>query len=170
MFLKSLWKRRERETLGLISFCFLHLIFSNSNPKWRQSHPSWSFRRVELHEQIMQFPKLLRARNPMVMASRGAATLCALGSVGLTCRYSASFENPRHMWPFQGLQNDPMLGVKWSMSPLLPWVHANKLGIFIPPLMSRALSSKSSTFCFDQPFACRSQLCNEGVGRKISSF
>lgn len=60
----------------------------------------------------MQSPKLIRARDPMIMALRGAETLCASRSVGLTCLYSASSENPRHMLRFQGLQNDPTLGVK----------------------------------------------------------
>ena len=45
-----------------------------------------------------------------------------------------------------------------------------KLGDFIPLLLSRAFEPTFVNICFDRPPACSSQLHNEGVGTKLSSF
>lgn len=47
-----------------------------------------------------------------------------------------------------------------------PWVHANELRIFVPPLRLRAVALTIINSCFDPPLACRNQLHNEGVGTK----
>ena len=43
-------------------------------------------------------------------------------------------------------------------------------GIFIPFLMTRAFEFNVIDICFDWPLACGTQVCNEGMGRKISSL
>ena len=49
-------------------------------------------------------------------------------------------------------------------------MHANELEIVISSLMFKAFELKIINIYFDWSFVCKSQCCNEGMDRKISSF